>query len=349
LPSKSGYLTGPSVAVGLTGSGTPLPPGARFAVTPLSLAFPAVEVGKASSPQPLKLQNTGDVALNVAATVKGADFGIKLGACTTVMPGATCDVPTTFAPRAAGNRTGSVVFTPTSADPAVKSPAAVTVGLSGSGTPGTAVASMTVAPQALMFGPQVLTVPSAPKSIVVTNTGTVPLTLSGVSSLPDFRPTVTCAPLQPGKTCVIAVRFAPQLVGARAGVVQVSATATGAVAPFPVPVKVSGTALTPTLLAEPPVARPGQIVLATGTNFPPNRPAVLGWDVGLGGQPAVADKTGKFAVPVLVYRRDVLGQRVLTATVPGLVDAAGKPLPVKSQPVLVMPLSYQPPNFVLRW
>ncbi|MFF1820035.1 choice-of-anchor D domain-containing protein [Kribbella sp. NPDC058245] len=349
LPSKSGYLAGPSVAVGLTGSGTPLPPGARFAVAPLSLAFPAVEVGKASSPQPLKLQNTGDVALNVAATVKGADFGIKLGACTTVMPGATCDVPTTFAPRAAGNRTGSVAFTPTSADPAVKSPAAVTVGLSGSGTPGTAVASMTVAPQALVFGPQVLTVPSAPKSIVVTNTGTVPLTLSGVSSLPDFRPAVTCAPLQPGKTCVIAVRFAPQLVGARAGVVQVSATATGAVAPFPVPVKVSGTALTPTLLAEPPVARPGQIVLATGTNFPPNRPAVLGWDVGLGGQPAVADKTGKFAVPVLVYRRDVLGQRVLTATVPGLVDAAGKPLPVKSQPVLVMPLTYQPPNFVLRW
>jgi hypothetical protein len=202
---------------------------------------------------------------------------------------------------------------------------------------------MTVAPLALVFGPQVLTVPSAPKSIVVTNTGTVPLTLSGVSSVTDFKPAVTCAPLQPGKTCVIAVRFVPQLLGARAGVVTATATATGAVAPFPVPVKVSGTTLTPTLLVDPPVARPGQIVIATGTNFPPARPAVLGWDVGLGGQPAVADKTGKFVVPVLVYRRDVLGQRAMTATVPGL------PAPVKSQPVLVMPLSYQPPNFVLRW
>ncbi|MFK4084487.1 choice-of-anchor D domain-containing protein [Kribbella sp. NPDC020789] len=343
LPSKQGYLPGPSVAAGLTGSGTALPPGARFAVTPASLRFPAVELGKASSPQSVQLQNTGDVPLNVAAAVKEADFGVSLGTCTTVMPGATCAVPVTFAPRVAGNRTGAVVFTPTSTDPTVKSPAAVTVGLTGSGTPGAAVASMTVAPQALVFGPQLLTVPSAPKSIVVTNTGTVPLTLSGVSSVADFRPAVTCTSLQPGKSCVIAVRFAPQLLGARTGVIQVTATASGAVAPFPVPVKVSGTTLTPTLMAEPPVARPGQIVVATGTNFPPGRAAVLGWDVGLGGQPAVADKTGKFVVPVLVYRRDVLGQRMLTATVPGI------PLPVKSGPVLVMPLSYQPPNFVLRW
>ncbi|MFB6721353.1 choice-of-anchor D domain-containing protein [Kribbella sp. NPDC056345] len=350
LPSKQGYLAGPSVAVGLTGTGSPLPPGARFSVAPAALTFPAVEVGKASSPQSVKLQNTGDVPLNVAAKVNGTgDFGIKLGSCTTVMPGTACDVPVTFVPRATGTRTGGIVFTPTSADPAVKSPAAVTVGLSGSGTPGAAVASMTVAPQALVFGPQVLTVPSAPKSIVVTNTGTVPLQVTGVSSLADFRPVVGCASLQPGKTCAIAVRFVPQLLGARAGTVQVAATATGAVAPFPVPVKVSGTTLTPTLVVEPPVARPGQIVIATGTNFPPGRAAVLGWDVGLGGQPAVADKTGKFVAPVLVYRRDVLGQRVMTATVPGLVSSSGRPLPVKSQPVLVMPLSYQPPNFVLRW
>ncbi|TDC34311.1 choice-of-anchor D domain-containing protein [Kribbella albertanoniae] len=350
LPSKSGYLAGPSAAVGLTGTSTPVPPVARFGVTPAALTFPAVEVGKASSPQPVKLQNTGDVPLNIAAKVNGTgDFDIKPGTCTTVMPGATCDVPVTFAPRATGNRTGGIVFTPTSADPAVKSPAAVTVGLTGSGTPGAAVASMTVAPQALVFGPQILTVPSAPKSIVVTNTGTVPLRLTGVSSVADFKPAVGCALLQPGKTCAIAVQFVPQLLGARTGVVQVAATATGAVAPFPVPVKVSGTTLAPTLLVEPPVARPGQIVIATGTNFPPGRTAVLGWDVGLGGQPAVADKTGKFVAPVLVYRRDVLGQRVMTATVPGLVSSSGRPLPVKSQPVLVMPLSYQPPNFVLRW
>ncbi|MFC9691336.1 choice-of-anchor D domain-containing protein [Kribbella sp. NPDC056951] len=351
LPSKQGYLAGPSVAVGLAGTGTPVPPAARFVVTPASLTFPAVEVGKASSPQPVKLQNTGDVPLNVAAKVNGTgDFGVELGSCTTVMPGTTCDVPVTFTPRVAGTRTGSVVFTPTSADPTVASPAAVTVGLSGAGTPGAAVASMTGAPQAVVFGPQILTVPSAAKSVVVTNTGTVPLRLAGVSSVADFKSAVTCIGLlQPGKTCVIAVQFVPQLLGARAGVVTVSATATGAVAPFPVPVKVSGTTLTPTLLVEPPVARPGQIVIATGTNFPPGRPAVLGWDVGLGGQPAVADKTGKFVAPVLVYRRDVLGQRVMTATVPGLVSSSGRPLPVKSQPVLVMPLSYQPPNFVLRW
>ncbi|GAA0600375.1 hypothetical protein GCM10009534_38450 [Kribbella sandramycini] len=343
LPSKQGYLDGPSAAVGLTGRGTAATPVARFSVVPGTLVFPATEVGKSSSKRPVKLQNTGDVPLTITAALKSPDFAATLEACTTVMPGASCDVPVTFAPRAAGARQGSVVFTPASTDPAVKSPAAVTVGLSGTGTPGAGVASMTVVPQALVFGPQVLSTASAPKSVVVTNTGTVPLTLSAVSAVTDFRPTMTCAALQPGKSCAIAVRFVPQLLGARAGVVQVAATTTGVVAPFPVPVKVSGTTLAPTLVVDPPVTRPGQIVLATGTNFPPGRPVVLGWDTGLGTQQAVADRTGKFTAAVLIFRRDSLGQRVLTGTVPGV------PLPVQSKPVLVMPLSYQPPNFVLRW
>jgi len=167
-----------------------------------------------------------------------------------------------------------------------------------------------------------------------------------VSSVADFAPAVACTGIAPGKTCVIAVRFVPTALGKRIGIVQVAATgaaAVGAAAPFPVPVAVSGTTLTPTLTVEPPMARPGQIVVAKGINFPPGRPAVLNWDIRLGAQPAVADRTGQFTAAVLVFRRDVLGQRLLKATVPGL------PLPVTSPPVLVMPLSYQPPNFVLRW
>jgi len=172
LPSVQGYRTGPSVTVGLNGTGTAATPVARLSVVPASLVFPSTEVGKSAPPSSVKVQNTGDVPLNLTAAVTGdGDFGAALGACTTVMPGATCDVPVTFSPRKTETRAGSVVLRPTSGDPAVPGPAAVTVVLTGAGSPGPAVASMTVAPRALMFGPQILTTPSAPQSIVVTNTG----------------------------------------------------------------------------------------------------------------------------------------------------------------------------------
>jgi hypothetical protein len=185
---------------------------------------------------------------------------------------------------------------------------------------------------------------SAPRSIVVTNTGNVPLNVTGVSVNADFVATSKCRGIQPGKTCAIAVQFVPRSLGTRFGAVQVAATApAGVAAPFPVPVGLRGLTATPTLQVEPPVVQPGQIVLVTGTNFPPGRALVLGWQTGIGTQPAVADAKGHFQTAVLVFKRDVLGQRLLTGTLPGL------PAPVLSPPVLVQPLSPQPPNFVLRW
>ncbi|TCO50584.1 WD40 repeat protein [Kribbella antiqua] len=342
LPSVQGYLAGPSVSAGLSGAGTTATPVAGLSVVPGKLVFPAQKLGTSAASK-VTLRNTGDVALEVTASVIGEDFGISLGSCAMVMPATSCDVPVTFAPRKTGTRSGSVVFRAVSGDPAVKSPPAVTVGLSGVGSPGPTVASMTVAPKALVFGPQILLSPSAPKSIVVTNTGNVPLAVTGVPSVADFTSTPSCASVLPGKTCEIAVRFMPSALGKRSGVVQVSATASGAVAPFSVPVDVSGTTLTPALTVEPPVVRPGQVVLASGINFPPSRSVVLNWKDGLGSQQAVTDKSGRFKVAILVFRRDLLGQRALTGTIPGLA------LPVVSPPVLVMPLRSQPPDFVLRW
>ncbi|MFI5706779.1 choice-of-anchor D domain-containing protein [Kribbella sp. NPDC051620] len=348
LPSMQGYLAGPSVSAGLTGTGTTVPPVAGFTVVPGKLAFGSSEVGKAAPASKVTLRNTGRVALSVAAGLSSAgDFGVDDTACTTLMPGATCDYPVNFVARKAGTRVGSILFRPRSQDPLVKSPADVTVGLSGVGIgePGAAVASMTVTPKLLVFGTQILTTASAPQAVVVTNTGNVPLNVSGLTTARDFTAAtaVACRTLLPGQACQIAVRFVPRAIGTQAGAVLVSATAAGAVAPFPALVRMSGATAAPTLVVEPPVVRPGQIVLATGTSFPPGQAAVLAWKNGLGTQKVVADQTGRFQNAVLVFRRDVLGQRFLTATMPA------QPVPVLSAPVLVMPLAPQPPNFVLRW
>ncbi|MEV6415989.1 choice-of-anchor D domain-containing protein [Kribbella sp. NPDC051718] len=348
LPSMQGYLPGPSVSAGLTGTGTTVPPVAGFTVVPGKLAFGSSEVGKAGPASKVTLRNTGQVALSVAAGLTSAgDFGVDDTACTTLMPGATCEYPVSFVARKAGTRVGSILFRPRSQDPLVKSPADVTVRLSGVGVgkPGAAVASMTVTPKLLVFGTQILTTASAPQAVVVTNTGNVPLNVRGMTAARDFTAAtaVACRTLLPGQACQVAVRFVPQAIGTQAGAVLVSATATGAVAPFPALVRMSGATAVPTLVVEPPVVRPGQIVLATGTNFPPGQAAVLAWKNGLGTQKVVADRTGRFQDAVLVFRRDVLGQRLLTATMPA------QPVPVLSAPVLVMPLGPQPPNFVLRW
>ncbi|HEY0475611.1 MAG TPA: choice-of-anchor D domain-containing protein, partial [Kribbella sp.] len=347
LPSVQGYLPGPAVAVTLTGTGTTVPPPAGLSVVPDQLVFPARQLGQSGPPSKVVLRNTGGVPLTVKPTLTSpaGDFGADLTACASLMPAAQCEFSVDFVPRSPGQRNGSIVFTPTSQDPVVKSPTPVTVALVGSGTPGPAVASLSVEPRTLLFGPQILLSNSAPRSIAVTNTGTVPLDVTAVSANADFTSVSTCGRIQPGQRCEIAVRFVPRALGTRSGAVQVAAGVAGAgvAAPFPVSVGLRGTAPTPLLQVEPPVVRPGQIVLATGTNFPPGRPVVLAWQTGLGTQQVVADGAGRFQTAVLVFRRDVLGQRLVAAQIPG------QSVSVNSVPVLVMPLGPQPPNFVLRW
>ncbi|WP_329378409.1 VWA domain-containing protein [Streptomyces sp. NBC_01716] len=100
--------------------------------------------------------------------------------------------------------------------------------------------------------------------------------------------------------------------------------------------------LKPSLEVTPPVAKPGQPVLARGKDYPPGETVRLTWSLGI-----TADRSGirvgrngTFEVQMLVLRKDTLGPRVLRA------DASG--LPRLQKPVLVVQRNLQPPDFAGR-
>ncbi|MGW3950395.1 HYR domain-containing protein [Streptomyces sp. NPDC004752] len=103
--------------------------------------------------------------------------------------------------------------------------------------------------------------------------------------------------------------------------------------------------LQPKLTVTPTVARPGDVVLARGADFPPGRTIALTWSRGItAAQPTVrVAPDGTFEAQVPVLRKDQLGPRVLRARVPALDRMHGP-----KEDVLIVRRSLQPPDFAGR-
>lgn len=148
-------------------------------------------------------------------------------------------------------------------------PAATTFGTAarGADTPSVTitplVASAQVSPATLSFGSQSVNTLSGPQAVTVTNTGTVPLTVSqvtfaGASASDFFFGSWSCGgSIAPGAACQLAVRFAPGGPGSRpasltivtnapAGPASVQLDGTGAQQSSPSTPTTTGTTPTPT-------------------------------------------------------------------------------------------------------
>ncbi|MGI8683963.1 MAG: hypothetical protein ACR2MO_02485 [Acidimicrobiales bacterium] len=102
----------------------------------------------------------------------------------------------------------------------------------------------------------------------------------------------------------------------------------------------------PVLRLEPPLGPPGFVSSAVGSGFPPGAPVTLTWSPGITAIPRsqlVADATGAFRTPMLVFNRDLIGPRRLTAT-----PAGGAAFPAVSTPFLVVSGTLQPGDFKVR-
>ncbi|MFF3735105.1 VWA domain-containing protein [Streptomyces sp. NPDC002476] len=100
--------------------------------------------------------------------------------------------------------------------------------------------------------------------------------------------------------------------------------------------------LKPSLTITPQVAKPGQVVLARGKDYPPGQTVRFTWNIGINAEMSAVTvgRDGTFEVQIPVLRKDKLGPRKLRADTRD-IDRLQKP-------VLVVQRNLQPPDFAGR-
>ncbi len=199
----------------LTGTGA----GPAATLSPASLTFATQAVGTSSSAQTVTLKNTGTASLTISSIPIRGDFSQTHTCSTTLAVGSSCSISVTFKPTASGTRTGVLSVS----DNAV--PATQTVSLTGTG----GVPAVSLSPTSLTFASQAVGTSSSPQSVTLTNTGSVKLTVSGISTSGDFSQTNTCgSSVAAGAFCTISVTFKPTKAGTRNGTLTVTDNASPA-------------------------------------------------------------------------------------------------------------------------
>jgi Abnormal spindle-like microcephaly-assoc'd, ASPM-SPD-2-Hydin/NHL repeat len=192
----------------------PLPPpggGAALKVSAKSLAFGNENIHTTSAPQAVTLTNIGSAPLSGSVSAS-ANFA-ETDNCANLAVGASCTIDATFAPTTTGPLTGTLTLT----NNAVNNPPPIT--LTGTGTAPVAG----VAPAGLTFFPQLLSTTSAAQTVVLSNSGTGPLTITSIAATGDFSQTNNCgSSVAPGVSCTISVSFTPQATGTRTGTLVVT-------------------------------------------------------------------------------------------------------------------------------
>ncbi len=244
-PTATGFQTGtltindnagtPSQTVSLTGAGV----SPAFGLSPTGLSFGPQQLGTTSAPQTITLTNSsgGPLTIGAVSIVGGAHFlkGADTCANQTIAANASCDIAVSFKPTAGGplNDTLSIIYT------GVAGPVTIGVNLSGVGVS----ATLALTPSALNFGQQQIGT-TATQSVLVTNTGAGPVTLTGFvfggGSNAAFTFTgTTCASgvtLAAGASCVVGINFLPTVLAPVTGSVVITSNAGGS----PTTIQLSG-------------------------------------------------------------------------------------------------------------
>ena len=255
-PSQAGAATGSftvndtvgSQSEPLTGTGVLAP---TDTLSPTSLTFASTVLGQSSPPLTVTITNSGGLPLtgigtSVSTSTGKADFTTVSNCGSQLAAGSSCGITVTFAPSITGSETGTLVIS--------DALHAQSVSLRGVGLkpPAISLSATTVS-----FGSEQVGIPTAAKTITISNPGGAPLgQLSfsiGGAGLAGFAVgTSTCgASLAPGITCTVQVLFSPVAVGATTATLTVATSTLGVAS---VSAALSGTGLSPPMLAVLPAA-----------------------------------------------------------------------------------------------
>jgi hypothetical protein len=246
-PSQQGALTGTTTAsstttgvaavqVSLSGTATAPP---SLSLNPTSLAFPNTSVSTTSAPMSITITNPGTASLATPSFSITGDFQIQSNGCTqSLAAGASCTASIVFAPTVIGGRTGFLTVSSTT-----NGVTSVIAPLSGTSV---GPAQLSTSTQNITFPNLALGQISAPQAITVTVTGGAGVTNIQAVADPGFIVSQnTCTgTLQDGATCIIAVEFAPTVIGNYQGQLIINGTGVQ----YPVSVGLTGAVYAPPTL-----------------------------------------------------------------------------------------------------
>jgi len=185
-------------------------------LAPTSLSFPNQIVGTNSSAQTVILTNASNTPLTISSiTITGtnANAYVQTNTCpATLNAGANCTISVIYAPPLVESDAATLTVKDSGA------PGTQTVALSGNSIGPVVVLSST----RLSFGNQVVGTVSGSQTVILANTGTIPLTITSLATTGNFSQTNTCGTsVAVGGSCNITVRFNPAVIGNRMGAVTI--------------------------------------------------------------------------------------------------------------------------------
>jgi alpha-N-arabinofuranosidase len=135
----------------------------------------------------------------------------------------TATATTTRTATATDTMTATATSTATATATLTSTPSATATRTANPTATSTPVAIGTVSPTSLSFGKHAKGTTSAAKTVTLKNSGTASLSVSSIAVTPNFTLTNTCTfALLPGQSCSISVRFAPTIIGAITGSLQIN-------------------------------------------------------------------------------------------------------------------------------
>lgn len=202
-------------------------------------SFGSVTQGVSSGPQTVTLaaaysaSSAGISNIVPGITAGSSDFQIASNSSclSSLADQATCTLNIVFIPSATGTRSGTL----TVSSSAENSP--LSFSLTGNGVQAVPILNLSTTP--LSFGNQLLKTSSNTSSLVLTNSGSAPVTVSAVSATGDFSETNNCSSIAAGGQCSVAVTFTPTQTGSRSG--QLSITDNAGNSPQLIPLSGTGT------------------------------------------------------------------------------------------------------------
>jgi len=206
---QSNAATNPTITLSGTAGAAAAP---SLALSQTGLLFNAQTLGSTSTARLIGVTNNSTMPVSITATnaTPNAEFIVSGGCVITLAPGSSCTMEVSFAPAAAGARTGELAIVSNAAGSPHK------IALNGTGVT-TPTGMATIAVSALSFPATPVADRAAPQMAVLTNTGNAPLTITAVAltgpNADDFKFGVnhTCVPatLEVDASCRLEAEFRP--------------------------------------------------------------------------------------------------------------------------------------------